>query len=666
MKQHFFFPILALAIILLVPVVLATDASYRANPQHTGVYDATGGQPNNVLKWSYDELTNPITDPAVADGVVYFGSNDHNLYAIYAENGSGKWKFTTGNMILSAPAVANGIVYFGSTDQKIYAVNAADGSLRWSVHTNSTWDSGIGTSAPAVVGGTVYIVSFDNNLYALNADTGAVRWKYPFQPSGGEQGCSPVVANGIVYFGDINRVFYAVNAADGTEKWRYNGPGGRASSPPPVPVVSGGVLYTAGPGPHNITALNADTGAFRSIISRGYLTNWELLSPAIADGVIYTGGADLNLYAINAASGEDVWTFPLESCLRASPSVSDGIVYAPGMNKILHAIYAENGTEKWRFSPPNNRGLGGTPVISAGVVYIDGDGADHLYAVGNQQAAPLVFTGQVLAGDTGDLSGRGLKDMPVRMYGSSSGSAPGTLLGSTITDSYGYYLLTAPSGSYPYISIVHEDTITGSTPTGAQTVGGTVKNASWIQFTTPLSGKNLTANNFWDYVPTVHGNFTAGPLSGPAPLTVTFTDQSSGYPTNWNWVMDYNRTIDNGFIVCLAPTCSYTYTEPGLYSVQMRITNPVSYEWVTRLDYINVTEPQTINPLPGQVNPPTDPDQDGIFEDLNGNGRKDFSDIALFFEQLDWIMENEPAGAFDPNGNGRVDFNDIVRLFEEL
>jgi PKD repeat protein len=70
--------------------------------------------------------------------------------------------------------------------------------------------------------------------------------------------------------------------------------------------------------------------------------------------------------------------------------------------------------------------------------------------------------------------------------------------------------------------------------------------------------------------------------------------------------------------------------------------------------------------LPGQTGAPTDPDHDGIFEDINGNGRKDFNDVVLFFDQLDWIAAHEPAAAFDYNNNGRAEFSDIVLLFREL
>jgi PKD repeat protein len=71
-------------------------------------------------------------------------------------------------------------------------------------------------------------------------------------------------------------------------------------------------------------------------------------------------------------------------------------------------------------------------------------------------------------------------------------------------------------------------------------------------------------------------------------------------------------------------------------------------------------------PLPGFANPPTDPDGDCIFEDLNGNNRLDFADVVLYFNQMEWIAAHEPASAFDLNGNGRIDFADIVMLFGEI
>jgi parallel beta-helix repeat protein len=70
--------------------------------------------------------------------------------------------------------------------------------------------------------------------------------------------------------------------------------------------------------------------------------------------------------------------------------------------------------------------------------------------------------------------------------------------------------------------------------------------------------------------------------------------------------------------------------------------------------------------LPGYSSPPTDPDGDGIYEDLNGNDRLDFADVVLYFNQITWIAANEPIAAFDLNHNNRIDFADIVALFNEI
>ena len=97
-------------------------AMFRANLQHTGVYETKGVHQLNELKWAF-KTEGPIrSSPAVADGVVYFGSYDGNLYAVDIKTGKEKWRFKTGGKIFSSPAVADGVVYFGSHDGKLYAV----------------------------------------------------------------------------------------------------------------------------------------------------------------------------------------------------------------------------------------------------------------------------------------------------------------------------------------------------------------------------------------------------------------------------------------------------------------------------------------------------------------------------------------------------------------
>jgi PKD repeat protein len=84
--------------------------------------------------------------------------------------------------------------------------------------------------------------------------------------------------------------------------------------------------------------------------------------------------------------------------------------------------------------------------------------------------------------------------------------------------------------------------------------------------------------------------------------------------------------------------------------------------------WVNLTvgmAPPVIPFMPGMP-VPLDLDGDGKYEDVNGNGRKDFADVVLYFDRMTWIESNEPLAAFDYNGNGRIDFADVTWLFLRL
>ncbi|MDD1687544.1 PQQ-binding-like beta-propeller repeat protein [Methanoregula sp.] len=102
---------------------------FRANPEHTGVYGNGGNEPGNSELWHFATGGFIYSSPTVADGIVYAGSDDKNLYAIDAVTGKEKWRFATGDWVDSSPAVANGIVYVGSNDKNLYAIGTNASSL---------------------------------------------------------------------------------------------------------------------------------------------------------------------------------------------------------------------------------------------------------------------------------------------------------------------------------------------------------------------------------------------------------------------------------------------------------------------------------------------------------------------------------------------------------
>ncbi len=84
--------------------------------------------------------------------------------------------------------------------------------------------------------------------------------------------------------------------------------------------------------------------------------------------------------------------------------------------------------------------------------------------------------------------------------------------------------------------------------------------------------------------------FTASPTSGDAPLSVTFTDQSTGAPTAWAWDFDDDSDVDSNL-----QHPSYTYATPGTYSVKLTVTNPDGSDSELKSNYI---VPTTSSPAP--------------------------------------------------------------------
>src|SRR5512135_215452 len=62
--------------------------------------------------WTFATQGEVWSSPSVANGTVYFGSDDHFLYAVDIISAQQKWKFETGDIVRSRPALADGMVYF--------------------------------------------------------------------------------------------------------------------------------------------------------------------------------------------------------------------------------------------------------------------------------------------------------------------------------------------------------------------------------------------------------------------------------------------------------------------------------------------------------------------------------------------------------------------------
>ena len=109
---------------LTVPTAMA-QSTFHGDAARTGVYPTLGPQQLTGTKWTFRTDGPIIGSPAIANGAIYIGSTDGNVYAVDQETGKQKWKFKTfaSRQVTSSPTIANGLVYFGSTDGLLYAVH---------------------------------------------------------------------------------------------------------------------------------------------------------------------------------------------------------------------------------------------------------------------------------------------------------------------------------------------------------------------------------------------------------------------------------------------------------------------------------------------------------------------------------------------------------------
>jgi outer membrane protein assembly factor BamB len=150
------------------------------------------------------------------------------------------------------------------------------------------------------------------------------------------------------------------------------------------PVVADGVVYAGGLD-GALYAIEAGSGAQRWRLETGAIGS--VAAPVIADGVVFVGAQDGLLLAVDAASGEERWRVELGPGSVANlplPAVADGVVYAGGGEGILLAVDAASGQERWQIAVGGE--AIGAPVVSGGLVFVTaaadiGGGSAELVAV---------------------------------------------------------------------------------------------------------------------------------------------------------------------------------------------------------------------------------------------------------------------------------------------
>ena len=239
---------------------------------------AAGDAKSGKKIWLDDLHAELESSPLVVGGLLYIGTNKHQLLAIDPDSGKTVWKYDAPGEIKASPSYHEGRVFGADYESAMFALDAKTGKQVWSTNTSAAPAGGSGGffSSPAVAFGRVYAARDDGTVFALDEKTGKVEWSFP---TGAAVYGSPAVAQvpgtqPTVYIGSENGTFYALDAKTGKPRWTYEVGG-------PVPgtaTVIGHTVYTSSFTPHRTVGLDARTHKKTFDLNQGGYT------PVVSDG----------------------------------------------------------------------------------------------------------------------------------------------------------------------------------------------------------------------------------------------------------------------------------------------------------------------------------------------------------------------------------------------
>ncbi len=151
-----------------------------------------------------------------------------------------------------------------------------------------------------------------------------------------------------------------------------------AAPPPPMvvygsPAVAGGLVYVGG---YNgkVYAVNDSTGSLRWVYPRQGELEPIVGGVVVVGGELYFGGSDGKVYALDAETGDKKWEFQTGDKIWSSPTIDGDTLFIGSLDKKLYALSITDGSKQWEFETEGS--IASTSIVYGNTVYV-GTKAPH-------------------------------------------------------------------------------------------------------------------------------------------------------------------------------------------------------------------------------------------------------------------------------------------------
>ncbi len=342
------------------------------------------------LSWTFQTSDKILASPVSGGNTVYIGSQNGNMYALDAGDGTVKWEYTTDGIIQAQALLTEEVLFFESANV-FYALNPANGELLWKHDAGiepegfeykgrkfpyklDFWDDK--RSVGTLFNGVIYIGTSNGKIIGFREESGGLAFSVSSDESSPIRS-SPLIENSTLYFGDWEGIAYAYDLKTNAFKWKkktYRGDrpypsfGGISAS-----FMKFGDLLIFGARNHQLNVLYAGTGE-KEWTYTDPEGGWMVGDPVVYKDTLYIGGSDnLSMYAIEPMWGRFLWQHNGGKNIYTRPIVmEDHVIYTAGNGYnwtdpgVVYILNRSNGEEIIKYETPN--AIFSSPILVEGKV----------------------------------------------------------------------------------------------------------------------------------------------------------------------------------------------------------------------------------------------------------------------------------------------------------
>jgi len=189
----------------------------------------------------------------------------------------------------------------------------------------------------------------------------------------------PVIGYGRLFFADGAGRIFAISAKTGKRSWTFNARHGVAATPALGPYKHG-TLYESFLNKLPSRTKNANEGVVIAVAVGSGKERWRAhigaseTSPLLVGNRLYVGAWNGKVYALDARTGRQLWTFQTHGAVKGGLAASGTQLFVGSYDGHIYSLRARTGKLIWRGSTESrffHRGrFYATPVVAYGRVYV--------------------------------------------------------------------------------------------------------------------------------------------------------------------------------------------------------------------------------------------------------------------------------------------------------